>query len=76
MKLSGRVLYLSSNAEELSVQLSGLNISPPAEYHYGVNTDAMISGRACTLGYTSSGLLALSGFASFLALAVNPAVDC
>ena len=53
MKLTGRVLYLSSNPEELNVQLSGQDLAPPEQYHYGVNTDAMISGRACTLGSTT-----------------------
>ncbi|MGC6511018.1 MAG: aconitase family protein [Myxococcota bacterium] len=53
MKLTGRVLYLSSNPEELNVQISGQDLAPPEQYHYGVNTDAMISGRACTLGYTT-----------------------
>jgi 3-isopropylmalate/(R)-2-methylmalate dehydratase large subunit len=53
MKLTGRVLHLVSNPDLLREQLSGA--SPDlggSEYHYGVNTDAMISGRACTLGYT------------------------
>ena len=30
------------------------------ELHYGVNTDAMISGQACTLGYTGSILVRTS----------------
>jgi len=33
-------------------QLDGSGPSNDSEYVYGVNTDAMISGRACTLGYT------------------------
>ncbi|MCO4744718.1 MAG: hypothetical protein KC912_08015 [Proteobacteria bacterium] len=53
MKLTGRILHLVDNAELLSAQLGGedaaLNDTP---YVYGVNTDAMISGQACTLGYT------------------------
>jgi 3-isopropylmalate/(R)-2-methylmalate dehydratase large subunit len=52
MKLKGRVLHLFDDPALLRAQLEG---SGPAEhdgYQFGVNTDAMISGRACTLGYT------------------------
>lgn len=54
MRLHGRVLHLLQNPEEIRAQLDGEDLSPPPEasYVYGVNTDAMISGRACTLGYT------------------------
>lgn len=53
MKLTGRVLHLVSNPDALSGQLGGASPDlADAAYHYGVNTDAMISGRACTLGYT------------------------
>ena len=55
MKLTGRVLHLINDPNRLKGQLKGdaLDVAPPAsEYIYGVNTDAMISGRACTLGYT------------------------
>ncbi len=56
MKLTGRTLWLTENSEDISTQLEGKDLaaegaSPPA-LHYGVNTDAMISGAACTLGYT------------------------
>jgi 3-isopropylmalate/(R)-2-methylmalate dehydratase large subunit len=58
MKLSGRILYLSDSPAQLQAQLQGqelaLELTPglaPA-LHYGVNTDLMISGAACTLGYT------------------------
>ncbi|MBT3218625.1 MAG: hypothetical protein HN348_05990 [Proteobacteria bacterium] len=39
---------------QIRLQLEGTDFSPTADasYVYGVNTDAMISGRACTLGYT------------------------
>jgi 3-isopropylmalate/(R)-2-methylmalate dehydratase large subunit len=53
MKLTGRVLVLTEDASLLRRQLDGGAV--PAEeqpLHYGVNTDGMISGRACTLGYT------------------------
>ena len=50
MKLTGRVLHLT-DAQGVRAQLSG-GAANDADYHYGVNTDAMISGRACTLGYT------------------------
>lgn len=53
MKLNGRILYLSKDPEELKLQLAGKNIECPEGFHYGVNTDAMISGRACTLGYST-----------------------
>ncbi|MCX4243167.1 aconitase family protein [Paraliomyxa miuraensis] len=56
MKLSGRVLWLTEDPSLVSRQLAGedLDLQPddPPELHYGVNTDAMISGAACTLGYT------------------------
>ncbi len=53
MKLTGRVLHLVDDPTALGRQLAGelLGESDP-DYVYGVNTDAMISGRACTLGYT------------------------
>ena len=56
MLLSGRILWLTDDAEVLARQLSGADaaFSPddPPGLHYGVNTDAMINGAACTLGYT------------------------
>src|SRR5262245_39266603 len=56
MKLTGRILWLTDDAKTLERQLGGLATSfdptdPPA-LHFGVNTDAMINGAACTLGYT------------------------
>ena len=51
MKLTGRILHLVSDPDGLRSQLDG-HPHQPGDYHYGVNTDAMISGRACTLGYT------------------------
>lgn len=56
MKLSGRCLWLTEDADLVARQLGGedLDLSPhdPPPMHYGVNTDAMINGAACTLGYT------------------------
>jgi len=56
MKLSGRVLWLTDDPAAVERQLAGddLDASPadPPPLHYGVNTDAMINGAACTLGYT------------------------
>jgi 3-isopropylmalate/(R)-2-methylmalate dehydratase large subunit len=57
MRLSGRVLWLTDDAEELRKQLEGsarsaFGSSDAPKLHYGVNTDLMISGAACTLGYT------------------------
>lgn len=56
MKLSGRILWLTEDADAIARQLSGADATfPPADppaLHYGVNTDAMINGAACTLGYT------------------------
>jgi 3-isopropylmalate/(R)-2-methylmalate dehydratase large subunit len=53
MKLTGRVLHLFDDAKLLNDQLDGGDTAGVvAEYIYGVNTDAIISGRACTLGYT------------------------
>ena len=56
MKLTGRILWLTDNPDALRQQLAGEQTfaagdAAPA-LHYGVNTDAMISGAACTLGYT------------------------
>jgi 3-isopropylmalate/(R)-2-methylmalate dehydratase large subunit len=56
MKLRGRVLWLTDDPALVSHQLAGHDLGgatdhPPA-LAYGVNTDAMISGAACTLGYT------------------------
>lgn len=56
MKLTGRVLWLTDDSGALASQLAGENADfstqdPPA-LHFGVNTDAMINGAACTLGYT------------------------
>ena len=53
MKLSGRVLVLTDDASLIREQLNGEDVPHVGhDLHYGVNTDAMISGRACTLGYT------------------------
>lgn len=55
MKLHGRILTLTSDPAALRAQLEGAG-APAALWstplHFGVNTDAMISGQACTLGYT------------------------
>lgn len=53
MKLTGKVLHLVDDPIKLRAQLDGKSVElEGASYTYGVNTDAMISGRACTLGYT------------------------
>ncbi len=54
MKLTGRILHLVDDAATVQAQLDGSDAEPGPEddYVYGVNTDAIISGRACTLGYT------------------------
>lgn len=53
MKLTGRILFLTDDAEPLRRQLAGEDLDlATAPLHYGVNTDLMISGAACTLGYT------------------------
>jgi len=53
MKLTGRVLTLFSDPQAVRAQLDGGDRSFDGEdLRYGVNTDAMISGQACTLGYT------------------------
>lgn len=53
MKLSGRVLHLVDDPTALRSQLDGEAVPVDgATYIYGTNTDAMISGQACTLGYT------------------------
>ena len=53
MKLDGRILYLTEDADLIALQLDGEDLPGGGlPLHYGVNTDAMISGRACTLGDT------------------------
>ncbi|MEQ1502418.1 MAG: aconitase family protein [Myxococcota bacterium] len=54
MKLTGRVLHLVDDPAAVKAQLEGrdLPLGHGLPYSYGVNTDLMISGRACTLGYT------------------------
>ncbi len=53
MKLTGRVLHLLDDPDKLRRQLEGETVEiGDTPYVYGVNTDAMISGRACTLGYS------------------------
>jgi 3-isopropylmalate/(R)-2-methylmalate dehydratase large subunit len=55
VKLHKRILYLCDDVEQLRAQLDGMDLeSVPTDLTFGVNTDAMISGRACTLGYTPS----------------------
>ncbi|MBM74849.1 MAG: hypothetical protein CMK59_05575 [Proteobacteria bacterium] len=52
IKKTGRVLYLAQEPELISAQLNGSELTEIPELHYGVNTDLMISGKACTFGYT------------------------
>ncbi|MBX2799824.1 MAG: hypothetical protein KTR31_19250 [Myxococcales bacterium] len=54
MKATGRILHLVDDADAIKRQLDGedLPTKPDLDYAYGVNTDLIISGRACTLGYT------------------------
>jgi len=53
MKLTGRVLYLTDSAALIQSQLDGQDLAWSGQaLHYGLNTDLMISGAACTLGYT------------------------
>ena len=53
MRKNGRFLLLTEDAETLSRQLAGEDVPWSGQpLHYGVNTDLMISGAACTLGYT------------------------
>ncbi|KIG16902.1 3-isopropylmalate dehydratase large subunit [Enhygromyxa salina] len=56
MQLTGRILWLTEDTAQLEQQLAGANpqFDPqdPPDLHFGVNTDAMINGAACTLGYT------------------------
>jgi 3-isopropylmalate/(R)-2-methylmalate dehydratase large subunit len=53
VKLTGRVLHLVDSAPAVRAQLDGETPDLTGlPYAYGVNTDLMISGQACTLGYT------------------------
>ncbi len=56
MRLTGRVLWLTEDAELLSQQLDGQDLDAHANalpaLEFGINTDLLINGAACTLGYT------------------------
>ena len=58
LSLTGNILYLTSSPEALQQQIQGSIFEYDTAHlesislHYGVNTDAMISGKACTFGYT------------------------
>ncbi len=53
MRKTGRFLFLTDDADLLRRQLAGEDLAWQGQsLHYGVNTDLMISGAACTLGYT------------------------
>ena len=59
ISLKGKILYLTSSSSLLEQQIQGdtdvYELGKDLEdlpFHYGVNTDAMISGKACTFGYT------------------------
>jgi 3-isopropylmalate/(R)-2-methylmalate dehydratase large subunit len=56
MKLRGRILWLTEDPQAIAKQLAGTDLDAGADtappLHYGVNTDLMINGAACTLGYT------------------------
>ena len=53
MNLTRRVFHVADDPALIARQLAGEDVAPDeVRYHYGVNTDAIISGRACTLGYT------------------------
>ncbi|MBK7824037.1 aconitase family protein [Nannocystis sp.] len=58
MKLRGRILWLTDDPELLRAQLAGKDLEIPASaappLNFAVNTDGMISGAACTLGYTGN----------------------
>jgi len=60
MQLNGRILFLTDDAELLGRQLNPAGTAGEEQdlsasaLHYGVNTDLMISGAACTLGYTGA----------------------
>jgi 3-isopropylmalate/(R)-2-methylmalate dehydratase large subunit len=56
MKLRGRILWLTEDPQLVARQLAGEDLGLSSQnvpaLHYGVNTDLMINGAACTLGYT------------------------
>ncbi len=55
MKLTGRILLLCDDPQLVEAQLQGKDLAWTGQpLHYGVNTDLMISGAACTLGYTGA----------------------
>ncbi len=65
MKLDGRILFLYEDPELVARQLAGEDVPfEGQDLHFGVNTDDMISGGACTKGYTSDvlGPYFLQGF--------------
>ena len=53
MQLKGKILHLTEDPAQIRQQLDGKDLEQvPEDYHFGVNTDAIISGSACTKGYT------------------------
>ncbi len=52
MRLHGRILYLSDDNDQIRDQLDGGDLADVPDLAFGVNTDDMISGQACTRGYT------------------------
>ncbi|MSQ03105.1 MAG: hypothetical protein EXR71_14655 [Myxococcales bacterium] len=55
MKLRGRIFLLCDDPLLVEAQLQGKDLAWTGQpLHYGVNTDLMISGAACTLGYTGA----------------------
>ena len=60
ISLTGKILYLTTSSSLIERQIRGENTVEELgqnikdlSFHYGVNTDAMISGKSfCTFGYT------------------------
>ncbi|MBR56996.1 MAG: hypothetical protein CMH54_02940 [Myxococcales bacterium] len=52
MRLRGRILYLTAENDPIRAQLDGVDLAEVPDLAFGVNTDDMISGQACTRGYT------------------------
>lgn len=55
MRLTGRILHLVSNPTLVRAQLDGTDLDTTPDlsaYQFGINTDLIINGRACTLGWT------------------------
>ncbi len=54
MRIDGRIFWVADDPALLAAQVAGQDIDPHPPLRFGVSTDDMISGAACTLGYSEA----------------------